>query len=74
MEFKYHVLALVGSVLLGLIAAIVTKNILVGIGLPVGLYIFAMLWGKVKALQEEEEELNPQEKENSEIPNNQEDK
>jgi uncharacterized membrane protein YciS (DUF1049 family) len=74
MEFKYHALALVGSILLGLIAAFVTKNILVGLGLPIGLYICAMLWGKVKALQEEEKELNPQEEQSSEIPKDQQEK
>ena len=54
MELKYHVLALGGGILLGIIAAFVTKNILVGFILPIGIYVCAILWSKVKDIQNEE--------------------
>ena len=48
MEFKYHVLALGGGILLGVIAGFVAKSLLVAIVLPVGIYVVCNALGQSK--------------------------
>ncbi len=49
------VLVGIGCLLLGLLAAIITKNIFVGISFPFLLVVFILMWNKLKGEGEKKE-------------------